>query len=397
VISLILILSELKFVKPLPMMLLYKKSFFQGIFTALLFLGCNTVLSQTLRADGTLVNSTIHDPGQADKTNKIMNTVVCPPVAGITCTLNGPNSSTYLGAPAGCNAGAFAGSNPWDGGSSTGFVSWAFSAPIKGVTLKAGSVNTNDFATMSFSGGIGGTISISGLVCLSSLVGMTIGAFTGVCCGDVSWNVNSTGTFTFVNLLNTGGQSGWIGECPSFITVLPIELLSFDGTCVQQNTIQLNWKTITESNNAYFAVERSLDALDWKEVGRVNGAGNSNTILEYNFTDTHPDRAVNYYRLRQTDLNGQFEYSPVRSVENCNISNEVNVFPNPAESAVTVVAVAGSVLEVTDVIGLKVASFTLSSGENKIDVSGLKSGTYFFNVINPDSGTKVHKIVISKN
>src|SRR5574343_441070 len=215
--------------------------------------------------------------------------------------MSGPSASTYLGAPAGCNAGSFAGSNPWDGGSSAGYVRWEFSTPIKGVTLKAGSVNNNDYATHTISGGTGGTNTISGLVCLSSLSGMTIGVFTGSCCGDVAWTLTSTGTFTRVNLANTGGASGWIAECPSFMTVLPIELVSFEGVCTNRETIDLKWKTISEINNDHFLIERSRDAQKWEAIGKINGAGNSTTLLTYSFTDTRPLRGIIYYRLKQTD------------------------------------------------------------------------------------------------
>ncbi len=374
-----------------------KMGFIRTVFSAATLLGFVSISNGQVGADGSPLKEEVSGE-HVGAIYKTMNTVVCPPIAGVTCTLNGPSSSTYLGAPAGCNAGSFTGSNPWDGGSISGFVSWAFSSPISKVTLKSGSVNTNDYATISTSGGSGGTISINGLVCLSSLVGLKIGVFTGSCCGDVAWNVNSTGTFTFVNAANTGGASGWIAECPSFITaVLPIELLSFDGECNNGNTVNLKWKTISESENDFFTLERSKDAQSWEIVGKVKAAGNSTQILDYNFEDKQPLRGLSYYRLKQTDFNGKFEYSPYASVENC-VTKELDFYPNPAGNELTIDGVTneGTVVEVYNLIGLRLASISLSVGENKLNLSQFENGSYFFKVIDNNSDSRVQRVLINK-
>lgn len=357
---------------------------------ALFFFSLNNLFSQSILADGSSSSSQASEENVLAN-NKIMNTVVCPVLAGITCTISGPSSSTYLGAPAGCNAGSFAGSNPWDGGSSAGYVRWQFSSPIKAVTLKAGSVNTNDYATHTFSGGTGGTITISSLVCLSSLVGMTIGVFTSSCCGDVAWTLTSTGTFTQVNLANTGGASGWIAECPSFITVLPIELIAFDGVCKENKTIDLKWKTISEIDNDYFTIERSIDAEKWTEISRVKGAGNSNQIIEYSFTDNVPFKGLNYYRLKQIDKSGDYEYSPLAVVENCNDETEVSFYPNPAESFIMINNFSSqkTVVEVYDAMGIIVATLDCEIGENEISTSQFKNGIYFFKAANTGKNQRV--------
>lgn len=347
------------------------------IFICLIFFSFNA--HSQLRADGFMGSEKTESENQAGAVQKVTNTVVCPVLAGITCTMSGPSASTYLGAPAGCNAGSFAGSNPWDGGSSAGYVRWEFSTPIKGVTLKAGSVNNNDYATHTISGGTGGTNTISGLVCLSSLSGMTIGVFTGSCCGDVAWTLTSTGTFTRVNLANTGGASGWIAECPSFMTVLPIELVSFDGVCTNRETIDLKWKTISEINNDHFLIERSRDAQKWEAIGKINGAGNSTTLLTYSFTDTRPLRGIIYYRLKQTDKDGSFEYSPLAVVENCRENSDVTFFPNPVIDELQIKNNSDdkTKVDILDPFGNIVISHECEAGESRINFSELNNGVYF--------------------
>lgn len=98
--------------------------------------------------------------------------------------------------------------------------------------------------------------------------------------------------------------------------VLPIELLSFTGACENDKAV-LRWSTATETNNDYFTVERSVDSDDWEAIGTVPGAGNSQQVLNYVFNDPYPSLSLQYYRIKQTDLNGAFTYSPVVAAEAC--------------------------------------------------------------------------------
>jgi hypothetical protein len=96
-------------------------------------------------------------------------------------------------------------------------------------------------------------------------------------------------------------------------TPLPIEMLRFDGTCTG-HSIQLNWSTGTENNNDYFTIERAVDGQTFSSIGIVDGAGNSNHLIQYSFFDTDPSSGTNYYRIRQTDFNGQYSLSKIIAV-----------------------------------------------------------------------------------
>jgi len=91
-------------------------------------------------------------------------------------------------------------------------------------------------------------------------------------------------------------------------TALPIELLSFTADATDKDVI-LNWTTVSEINNHYFEVERSIDTKTSKSVGKLNGAVNSNTLLTYNLIDENPETGTSYYRLKQVDYDGKFTYS----------------------------------------------------------------------------------------
>jgi len=88
---------------------------------------------------------------------------------------------------------------------------------------------------------------------------------------------------------------------------LPIELLSFTPQ-IKADQIVLNWTTGTEINNDFFTIERSRDLYGWEVLGFVNGAGNSSVPLSYSFSDLRPLDGLAYYRLKQTDFDGKFEY-----------------------------------------------------------------------------------------
>lgn len=94
--------------------------------------------------------------------------------------------------------------------------------------------------------------------------------------------------------------------------VLPVELVNFRGA-YKDGVNVVRWTTVTEIDNDYFNVERSIDGENWTTVGTVDGAGNSMTQINYEFTDRIED-SLAYYRLKQFDYNGAFEYSPVISI-----------------------------------------------------------------------------------
>ena len=90
-------------------------------------------------------------------------------------------------------------------------------------------------------------------------------------------------------------------------TPLPISLLDFNVRPVL-NQVEITWTTASETNNDFFTVERSQDGREFIPIGVVDGAGNSNTILNYKLMDADPYVGISYYRLKQTDFDGKFEY-----------------------------------------------------------------------------------------
>ncbi|HYF29866.1 MAG TPA: hypothetical protein VD993_01995 [Chitinophagaceae bacterium] len=98
-------------------------------------------------------------------------------------------------------------------------------------------------------------------------------------------------------------------------TTFPVTLTDFTGKLIG-NSIVLNWQTATEQHNKGFEVERSTDGANFKKIGFVAGAGNSNVLRSYSFTDRNIEHPLYYYRLRQVDDDNKFEYSAIILVKN---------------------------------------------------------------------------------
>jgi len=105
-------------------------------------------------------------------------------------------------------------------------------------------------------------------------------------------------------------------------TLLPIELLYFKVEPLKVDNI-LTWSTVLERNNDYYTIERSADGVIFKEIGQVNGAGNSTETLVYEFEDNTRNKGLNYYKFKQTDYDGRYKYSKVIVVDNSSDLKEI--------------------------------------------------------------------------
>ena len=124
-----------------------------------------------------------------------------------------------------------------------------------------------------------------------------------------------------------------LGSNKTFNTPLPVVLVEFNGECAG-NAKVLTWKTASESNSDYFEVERSSDGKVWEYTGRVEAAGNSTNVNSYNFADMNPVEGAEYYRLKQADYDGKFQYfgPVVLSCSDVKVPG-IEVFPNPFKDA----------------------------------------------------------------
>lgn len=151
---------------------------------------------------------------------------------------------------------------------------------------------------------------------------------------------------------------------------LPVTWLDLTAGCDKQEMI-IKWSTASEQNADYFTVERSTDGVVFSPLAQVPASGNSTTVKNYSYTDIDAPNVTSYYRVRETDYNGEFSFSSQVLVNGCGTKNEMGVYPNPSLGAFNV-SITGAkdeevVIVVVDMLGREFYSkVTLLSGDHEV-------------------------------
>ncbi len=141
----------------------------------------------------------------------------------------------------------------------------------------------------------------------------------------------------------TGGRE-YLFSVGSTGTALPVEFTYFNAQDISGN-VELEWGTGTETNNEKFEVQRSADGVAWEIIDEIRGAGTTIEPQDYLTYDNNPMAGVNYYRLKQIDFDGKFDFSKVVKVTYGGSDEKleiVNVYPNPFTENFTVQLSTGS-------------------------------------------------------
>ncbi len=117
------------------------------------------------------------------------------------------------------------------------------------------------------------------------------------------------------------------------VTALPIELIYFDAE-VADHQVNIKWTTASETDNAFFTIERSQKGRHFEPIASQNGAGHSQNLRSYTYSDLSPIQGTSYYRLKQTDFNGRSKYSEVIrvDVDSKKGGTTLSVYPNPVQA-----------------------------------------------------------------
>jgi len=222
--------------------------------------------------------------------------------------------------------------------------------------------------------------------------------------GGIEFEIDGTGDIAAKNVTGGGdttcsADSGGSGTCPNFSveenctgggicgdSALPIELKSFTASLTNK-TIDLNWVTAKEENFSHFEIERSVDKENWDQIGLVQGLGQSNSDVYYDFTDRNAPFGVIYYRLKAVDIDATFEYSPVVAVE-IGFEGNLTVSPNPVKDVGSLKIKVPSKFQenlayvgLFDLSGIKVQEFRDFNTDGSLPIDQkLKSGMYVLKV-----------------
>jgi hypothetical protein len=193
---------------------------------------------------------------------------------------------------------------------------------------------------------------------------------------------NNDGTLT--NFTLSGSTSNWVtsvagisGSCSNVMcSALPVDLIEFAGN-VYNKGVNLKWITANELNNLGFDIQKSNNGRYWQVIDFIEGKGTTNEINEYQYQDSNPYSGINYYRLRQIDYDGQYNYSDIAIVR-YEGNGESSIYPNPATSEVTITITEPTTLQIMDVYGRVLINQNIPEGQNTINLSELPVGILIF-------------------
>lgn len=156
-------------------------------------------------------------------------------------------------------------------------------------------------------------------------------------------------------------------------TPLPIELKNFE-VKVQTKGVAINWTTASETNNDFFTIQRSSDGQEFEDLFHIQGAGNSSELLAYDTIDWQPLAGRSFYRLKQTDFDGKYSFSPIESVVWIVPAENFEIFPIPASNI------------------LKIRTESENAGEAKVSIFDSQGSIRLSGTLEFNSGTQLHSL-----
>ncbi|MBX3165066.1 MAG: T9SS type A sorting domain-containing protein [Bacteroidetes bacterium] len=191
-----------------------------------------------------------------------------------------------------------------------------------------------------------------------------------------------------------------LGNKINGLNPLPIKLLYFTAVPVDNKTVRLDWATASEKDNHHFEIERSIDGINFENVSTVPARrnGNSSTKQDYSTNDEKPYKGISYYRLKQVDKSGGFNYAKLVDVS-INANSTLSFYPNPASNYIYFSGnkdLKHTTVKVLNSLGALVIHEMNLSDKDRIDVSNLAEGIYYIQVSNQGEMEQSVKISVQK-
>lgn len=226
------------------------------------------------------------------------------------------------------------------------------------------------------------------------------GSSNNDCDGSLGTGVIGFGNAALCGTICGSGASG-SGYCfdnsPPPSPMLPVTWLTVQALD-KMGSVEVFWSTASEENNNYFVIERSLDGESWLSIGSVDGAGTSSRITNYSFLDNETVSVLTYYRIKQVDFDGQFDYSKiVVFIPGSQSLYTEGLYPNPNEGLFYIDLGEDEIvsLSIVDSKG-SLIEFDYSILENliKIEIDGFYSVGFYTSIMVTQKGVYQRNFII---
>jgi hypothetical protein len=276
----------------------------------------------------------------------------------------------------------------YQGGSYNGFAieNIACTPTIFSGGLKNGFASSNMACSGIFSGGFRNGFALANSSCPVAENVYKGGSSDGFVLNMISCSASAN---LFSGSSNDGFSFARIA-CPVTGTIsLPVELVFLNARCDNQK-VQVTWKTASEINNHYFTVERSSDGINFESRGNVDGGGTVSQPLNYTYIDPDPLPETSYYRLTQTNFDGENVTSGLTSCTCKKNPETFSIYPNPSGGRFFIEGAAlGADLIITNLMTEKIYDSTIRNKKEEIILDNQPNGIYFIHVI-------IHREMITK-
>ncbi len=179
---------------------------------------------------------------------------------------------------------------------------------------------------------------------------------------------------------------------------LPITLTSFEAKTTDNKSVALTWQTASEENNDYFSIEHSLDGTSFREIGTKVGNGTTELVQNYSFLHEEVENGLHYYRLKQVDFDGKFEYSNIVTAKISRSNDDIFLTPNPSSNVIFVQTKTpyqrDADFQILNMQGQVVLSSVLQEGntEMELNISDFPVGIYYLQLF-VDNDVMMKKII----
>ena len=160
---------------------------------------------------------------------------------------------------------------------------------------------------------------------------------------------------------------------------LPVKFVNFD-VAYKSKQSKLIFSTASETNNDFFTIERSIDGAEFDAIGEIKGAGNSSSELQYEYVDENPLPGINYYRVKQTDFDGKYSYTEIKSVRHH--VGKITISPLRTNGRLQITSTQDNYdVALYNAAGQEVFRKNRLNGDQTIDIESLEAGIYFVKIV----------------